>query len=56
MNFLHLPALFLYSPQYGVSAEEAAAAGMRRPMQKYNCISCNRPLVPEYRDPAPCKS
>lgn len=37
--------------KYGVNVDEAA--GMRRPMTKYNCISCNRPIVPEYRDPVP---
>ena len=39
--------------QYGISLEEAAA-GMRRPMEPYACISCNRPIRPGSQQPMPC--
>eukprot|EP00055_Hartaetosiga_balthica_P009760 m.39754 g.39754 ORF g.39754 m.39754 type:complete len:696 (+) comp6884_c1_seq1:207-2294(+) len=31
--------------KYGLSMDDAA--GMRRPMEPYNCISCNRPIRPQ---------
>ncbi|EGD73122.1 hypothetical protein PTSG_04835 [Salpingoeca rosetta] len=38
--------------KYGISLEEAAA-GMRRPLEPYACISCNRPLRPGSQPPMP---
>eukprot|EP00039_Didymoeca_costata_P008895 m.118268 g.118268 ORF g.118268 m.118268 type:complete len:694 (-) comp14276_c0_seq2:1573-3654(-) len=36
---------------YGVTAEDAAA--MSRPLQRYNCLTCQRPLKPTQQPPLP---
>ena len=57
LNFLNLTELSnnafnrtTDSLQYGLSPEEAA--GMRKPLNKFNCISCNRPVIADMSKPA----